>query len=61
MYIPEDIEEQINILNKGTNNDVIAAKVYYLRKQFANDFNCDQPVISNFNDLKKKQGLETIV
>ena len=61
MYIPEDIEEQINILNKGTNNDVIAAKVYYLRKQFANDFKLEKPVISNITDLKiAAKGLETI-
>ena len=61
IYIPEDIEEQINILRDVTNDNVNAAKVYYLRKQFANDFNCDQPVISNFNDLKTAAtGLETV-
>jgi len=61
IYIPEDIEEQINILNNVTNDDVNAAKVYFLRRQFANDFNFEEPAISNFNDLKTAAtGLETI-
>ncbi|MEA1960698.1 MAG: DEAD/DEAH box helicase, partial [Bacillota bacterium] len=61
IYIPEDIEEQINILNNATNDNVNAAKVYYLRKQFANDFNVEEPVILNFNDLKTAAtGLETV-
>ncbi|MDD2620567.1 MAG: DEAD/DEAH box helicase [Syntrophomonadaceae bacterium] len=61
IYIPEDIEEQINILRDGTNDKVNAAKVYYLRKQFANDFSFEEPVISNFNDLKTAAtGLETV-
>jgi len=61
IYIPENIEEQINILSNATNDKVNAAKVYYLRKQFADDFDYEEPVISNINDLKTAAtGLETI-